>query len=257
MKDLKKLSLKEEIDREADEIEKEIMSRDDLDDIKFSEDMETSLFNRIQEYEFDKREKKVHYKRKKKRYLIFALAAVIVLVCGSVMTGVGSKSYWKVLWDELNGNERAVGIDVENMDSQETEDIDEISAYRETNQILGINAVRMVYKPEKMTLERYEIDNVQRRAIFYYKYEDEIIRYNIYMNDDDSSMGQKEIDKLIDEYKITVNKDIIINVAEYDIDEYESNRFIAEFKYKDVYYQLMGVMEKEEFEKILNNLKFL
>ena len=35
--------------------------------MKVSEDMETSLFNRIQEYEYDKRIKKV-YRRKKKRY---------------------------------------------------------------------------------------------------------------------------------------------------------------------------------------------
>ena len=48
MKELKKLSLKEEVDREAQDIEKEVESRDDLDDIKVSEDMETSLFNKIQ-----------------------------------------------------------------------------------------------------------------------------------------------------------------------------------------------------------------
>ena len=49
MKELKKLSLKEEVDREAQEIEKEVESREDLDDIKVSDDMETSLFNKIQE----------------------------------------------------------------------------------------------------------------------------------------------------------------------------------------------------------------
>lgn len=66
MKRLKKLSLKHEIDREAENIEKEIKSRTDLEDLKVSEDMETSLFNKIQEYEYDKRYKTVH-RRKKKR----------------------------------------------------------------------------------------------------------------------------------------------------------------------------------------------
>ena len=119
MKDLKKLSLNDEINREAEQIEKEVLERKELDDIQISEDMETSLFNKIQEYEFDKREKKVHYRRKK-RYLIFALAAVLVLVCGSVMTGVGSKSYWKVLWDRVVGDENLSYVDVEDMESQET-----------------------------------------------------------------------------------------------------------------------------------------
>ena len=90
MKELKKLSLNEEVKREAEQIEKEVESRSDLDDIEVSDDMEASLFNKIQEYEYDKRLKKVHYRRKR-RYIIAALAAVIVLVCGSVMTGVGSK----------------------------------------------------------------------------------------------------------------------------------------------------------------------
>ena len=59
MKDLKKLSLKEEVDREAERLEKEVKDRRDLDDITVSEKMETSLFNKIQDYEYDKRTKKV------------------------------------------------------------------------------------------------------------------------------------------------------------------------------------------------------
>ena len=89
--------------------------------MKVSEDMETSLFSRIQEYEYDKRIKKVH-RRKKKRMIIVALAAVLVLAMGSMITGVGSKPYWRVLWDKVAGDENQSYIDVENMDSQETRD---------------------------------------------------------------------------------------------------------------------------------------
>ena len=130
MKRLKKLSLKKEIDREAESIEKEVKSRTDLEDLKVSEDMETSLFNKIQEYEYDKRYKTVH-RRKKKRYVVLALAAVLVLVFGSVMTGVGSKSYWKILWDRMIGEEEQVSfIEVENMETHETEDIDELKLFK-------------------------------------------------------------------------------------------------------------------------------
>ena len=48
MKELKKLSLNEEVKREAEQIEKEVESRSDLDDIEVSGDMEASLFNKIQ-----------------------------------------------------------------------------------------------------------------------------------------------------------------------------------------------------------------
>ena len=237
MKELKKLSLNEEVKREAEQIEKEVESRSDLDDIEVSDDMEASLFNKIQEYEYDKRLKKVHYRRKR-RYIIAALAAVIVLVCGSVMTGVGSKSYWK------------------DMDSHETEDIDEMGVYREINEKFGVSIVRFEYKPKGMTLIRYTLDEEQRKAYLFYDYYGEIIRYSIYMNDSDSSFGQKALDLLLGEYQIDNNGQIIY-IEEYKVEDFQSNRYIAEFKYKDTQYQLMGVMEKTEFDKIIKNLIFL
>ena len=128
MKELKKISLKEEVDKEAIQIEKEVMDRKDLDNISVSEEMETSLFNKIQDYEYDRRSKTVH-RRKKKRYAVLALAAVLILVFGSTMTSVGSKPYWKVLWDRIAGKEDAQFINVEEMDVHETQDLDEVHIY--------------------------------------------------------------------------------------------------------------------------------
>lgn len=255
MKDLKKLSLNKEVKKEAEEIEKEVESRSDLDDIKVSDDMETSLFNKIQEYEYDKRLKKVHYRRKR-RYLIVALAAVIVLVCGSVMTGVGSKSYWKVIWERIAGDAEVSYIDVENMDSHESEDIDEVGVYREINNAFGISIVRLLYKPEDMEFKRYTLDKEQRKAYMFFEYNGEMIRYSIYMNDTDSSAGQKDLDLLVDEYQIKNNSQSIA-IEVYNVGDSGDNRYIAEFEYKDVHYQLMGVMEKDEFEKIVKDLVFL
>lgn len=255
MKDLKKLSLNKEVKKEAEEIEKEVESRSDLDDIKVSDDMETSLFNKIQEYEYDKRLKKVHYRRKR-RYLIVALAAVIVLVCGSVMTGVGSKSYWKVIWERITGDGPTAITNVEDMDSQDTEDIDEIGVYREINDKLGVSIVRFEYKPKGMELERYTLDIEQRRAYLFYKYNNEILRYTVYMNDNDSSLGQKDLDNLLDRYELE-DKGQIISIEEYKVEDLEQKRYAAEFEYKDAHYQLVGIIEKNEFEKIIKNLVFL
>lgn len=255
MKDLKKLSLNEEVKREAEQIEKEVEKRSDLDDIKVSDDMEASLFNKIQEYEYDKRLKKVHYRRKR-RYIIVALAAVIVLVCGSVMTGVGSKSYWKVIWDRITGDGTTAVTNVEDMDSQESEDINEVGAFREISTRFGTSVVRLGYKPEKMELVRYTLDDEQEKAYLFYQYNDELIKYSVYMNDTDSSFGQKELDKLLDEYEIENGK-VKINVEEFSIKDSENKRFIAEFEYRDIHYQLKGAMIRSEFDEILKNLIFL
>lgn len=255
MKDLKKLSLNEEVKREAEQIEKEVEKRSDLDDIKVSDDMEASLFNKIQEYEYDKRLKKVHYRRKR-RYTIAALAAVIVLVCGSVMTGVGSKSYWKVIWERIAGDAEVSYIDVENMDSQESEDIAEVGAYREISTCFGIPIVRLGYKPEEMELIRYTLDDEQEKAYLFYEYNGEMVKYSVYMNDTDSSFGQKELDKLSQEYEID-NGNIKINVEEFSINNSKNKRYIAEFEYRDIHYQLKGVMIRSEFDEILKKLIFI
>lgn len=255
MKKLKRLSLTDEINRDAKQVEEEIKSRKDLDDLQVSESMEASLFNKIQEYEFDKRQKTV-YRRKKRKYIFLALAAVLILVCGSVMTGVGSKSYLKVLWDRINGNESSAIINVEDMDAQESEDIDELSVYREINQSLGIGTVRLGYKPKLMSLDRYTIDTEQRKAFMLYVYNGEVIRYTIYINDSDSSLGQKELDKLTDEYQIETSNGTVVQVEEYKLNN-SKKRYIGEFEYQGVNYQLMGSINKQEFDEILKNLAFL
>ncbi len=256
MKELKKLSLKEEVDREAKEIEKEIEDRDDLDDIKVSEDMETSLFNKIQEYEYDKRIKKTVHRNRKKRRLLLALAAVLILVCGSVITGTGSKSYWKVLWDRVAGDEKANIINVEDMEAEKTQDADEIQVFNEIRKEIGISPIRLGYMPKGMVFEGYEIDKEQNRAIIFYKYNEQIIRYSMYMNDEDSSHGQTDIDKLVNEYQINVGEGIEISIKEYDVVNESENRFEAEFEYMDAQYKMIGSMKKVEFNKIIESLFF-
>lgn len=256
MKKLKKLSLENEMKKEAEQIEKKVREDRSLDDIKVSDEMEKELFNKIQDYEYDKRHKKVVRKKKKSKLVIGALAAVLILVCGSVMTSVGSKSYWKTLWNDSNGDEQNNGIDVENMESIESEDIDEIKAYKDIARVMGDSLVRLKYKPEDMVLKKYSIDSEQRRVTLFYQYGEQVIRYAMYTNSKDSSLGQKTVDNLINEYKVE-NGEKQIQVKEYEVKNTKEKRYIAEFEYKDVQYQLKGIMEKDEFEKILKNLFFV
>lgn len=255
MKNLKKLSLQKEVKKEAEQIEKEVSSHTELDDLKVSDEMETSLFNKIQEYEYDKRFKVVYHRKKKRHYLIIALAAVLVIVAGSAMTGVGSKPYWKVILDRLAGDGTASITNVEDMEKQETEDIDEMGVYREINEKFGIAPVRLGYKLPRMELIKYSLDENQGKISMFYEYNGEIIRYTMYMNNTDSSFGQKDLDLLNDEYDIN-NESFNIHVEEYIITNSINKRYIAEFEYRDVQYQLKGILEKEEINKILENLFF-
>ena len=256
MKKLKKLSLENEMKKEAEQIEKKVREDRSLDDITVSDEMEKELFNKIQDYEYDKRHKKVIRKKKKSKLVIGALAAVLILVCGSVMTSVGSKSYWKMLWNDSNGDEQNNGIDVENMESIETEDIDEMEVDKKITKVMGVSLVKMQYKPKDMVLKRYIIDEEQRMAILFYQYGEEVIKYYMYTNSTDSSFGEKTVDQLLDEYEFQNGKHSIL-VKQYEIKNSDEERYIAEFEYNDIHYQIKGSMEKEEFEKILENLFFM
>ena len=65
MKKLKKLSLENEMKKEAEQIEKKVREDRSLDDFKVSDEMEKELFNKIQDYEYDKGIKKSSAKRRK------------------------------------------------------------------------------------------------------------------------------------------------------------------------------------------------
>ena len=256
MKKLKKLSLENEMKKEAEQIEKKVREDKSLDDITVSDEMEKELFNKIQDYEYDKRHKKVIRKKKKSKLVIGVLAAVLILVCGSVMTSVGSKSYWKTLWNKEAGDETLSYVDVENMESIETEDIDEVGVYKEIAKVMGNYLVRMEYKPRSMILKRYTIDKEQRMAVLFYQYGEEVIKYYMYTNSTDSSFGEKTVDQLLDEYEFQNGMHSIL-VKQYEIKDSDEERYIAEFEYKDIHYQIKGTIEKEEFEKILENLFFM
>ena len=256
MKELKKLSLEKELDREAQNIEEEIKARKDLDGLTVSEEAETALFNRIQEYEYDRRYRETARCGRKKRRILLAVAAVLVLICGSVITGTGSKSYLQLLMERISGESNLTNIDIENMDAQKTDDLDEVYVFNDIRKETGISPVHFGYMPKKMHLKRYEINGERARAVLIYDYNGQTIQYSMYMNDADSSYGYTDQDELVDEYTLTAGEDVEVEVKEYAVVNREDHRFVADFEYQNARYQLVGLMEKDEFDKIIEKLRF-
>ena len=235
---------------------------DDSDDlVEFSEELVPNLsgmamgnIGKERKYAGENKEGRTIYRRKKKKYLVVSLAAVLIIVLGVSVNSVGSKSYWKNVWQAVRG-EPINGIDVEDMEKQNTEDVDEIAAYNEIEDKINVKPVRLIYKPDDMKLVNYEVYEEIQMARLAYKYQDEIIRYILYVNGADSSWGEKEEDVKVDEYLVSVNA-IEVNAKEFQIPNNSKNRQVANFEYHGIHYQLTGVMEKSEFKKILQNLYF-
>lgn len=249
--------------KNAFDMDEDFEEPDDHDGfVEFSEELMPDLSRlamgesgKRRKYTGENTEEKVVYRRKKKKYLVVSLAAVLIIVLGVSVNSVGSKSYWKVVWEKIHGGEPMNVINVEDMIQQDSEDGDETAAYFEIEDKLNVKPVRLIYKPENMKLENYIIDEEMLTVQLLYKYQGDVIRYILYINSGDSSWGEKEEDVKIDEYTIIVN-DIEIYVEEFDKPNCKENRQVAKFQYKGVDYQLIGVIEKSELKKILQNLYF-
>ena len=261
MKKLRKLSLKEELEKEAAEIERELAEDPELDNLEVSKELDDVIYAEIQRYEKEQEEDKIKefplrtYKKKKRAKLIVALVAILVLVMGMSVSSVGSKSYMKELIEKFTGKSQVDVTNVKDMDSKEKQEWAERKAYQEVDEMIKVNCVRIWAMPEKMYFVSYTIDKNIQQADLYYEYEDKTIRYEIYLNRKDSSKGVTKEDDAENLYELEVqgNK---IKVEQRKTEETDTNVMTAEFEYKGVLYQLRGKLKKEEFNKILENLKF-
>lgn len=261
MKKLRKLSLKEELEKEAAEIEKELAEDPELDNLKVSKELDDAIYAEIQRYEKEQEEDKIKefplrtYKKKKRAKLLVALVAILVLVMGMSVSSVGSKSYMKELIEKFTGKSQMDVTNVKDMDSQDTNEWEENIAYQKVDEMIKVNCVRLLDGPKEMHFISDSIKEDIQQADLFYEYKGETIRYEIYLNQTDSSRGVTKEDDEITTYELNVQNNQI-KISERKTEKAEANVMTAEFEYKGVFYQLRGKMEKNEFNKILKNLKF-
>ena len=261
MKKLRKLSLKEELEKEAAEIEKELAEDPELDNLKVSKELDDAIYAEIQRYEKEQEEDKIKefplrtYKKKKRAKLIVALVAILVLVMGMSVSSVGSKSYMKELIEKFTGKSQVDVTNVKDMDSKDVEDAAEKDAYRKVDDMIKRKCVRILKRPEKMHFVSYNINEDIQQADLFYEYKGETIRYEIYLNQTDSSKGVTKEDSEVNVYEVEIDGNKV-QIEERKIEKIGEKSLIAEFEYKGVYYQLKGIMKKSEFNKIIKNIKF-
>lgn len=260
MKKLRKLSLKEELEKEAAEIEKELAEDPELDNLKVSKELDDAIYAEIQRYEKEQEDKIKEfplrtYKKKKRAKLLVALVAILVLVMGMSVSSVGSKSYMKALIEKFTEKSQVDLTNVKDMDSQETDEWEENIAYQKVDEMIKGKSIHIWDMPKGMKFINYSINEEIQQADIFYEYKGETIRYEIYLNQTDSSRGVTKEDEEITTSELEVQKNKI-KISERKTEKAEANVMTAEFEYKGVFYQLRGKMKKNEFNKILKNLKF-
>lgn len=288
-KDQLKEILKDQLNREAKQIEEEVGLNDNeeipnelkirmknaLDQKirereKRSEDMKrTDAYAKLSEEDLEalrlgremlknqSEEKKIYTIRRKKRNIrrIVALAAVLILVMAVGMTSIGGPERMLQFMKSSVGGRKVSQVDSSDK-NKVIEEEDEELAYEKITEEFGIAPVRITWMPNGMEFEKMELDTDIQVAELDYLYNEERIEIMVSASYGEVSLGADNEDEITDHF-YTQEKQAQIEVTEYKTPETETSRYKAEFKYKKLYYCLTGTMTKEEMENILKNLYFL
>ena len=201
-------------------------------------------------------EKKIYTMRRKKSNIrrIVALAAVLILVMAVGMTSIGGPERMLQFMKSSVGGRKVSQVDSSDK-NKIIEEEDEELAYEKLADEFGIDPVRLIWRPKGMKFEKMILDTDIQVAEVDYLYKSKRIEYFISASYGEVSWGYDNEDKKINCYYEQVGK-ADIEVTEYETPETERNRYVAEFEYKKMHYCFSGEMKKEEIENILKNLYF-
>lgn len=201
-------------------------------------------------------EKKIYTMHRKKRNIrrIVALAAVLILVMAVGMTSFGGPERMLQFVKSSVGGRQVSKVNSSDK-NKIIEEEDEEKAYEKLADEFGIDPVRLIWRPKGMKFEKMILDTDIQVAEVDYLYKSKRIEYFISASYGEVSWGYDNEDKKINCYYEQVGK-TDIEVTEYETPETERNRYVAEFEYKKMHYCFSGEMKKEEIENILKNLYF-
>lgn len=289
--------LKKQMEKEAEQIEKEVLSNESLKEVQAPDTLREALAKSIKEYEKNrtdapseeseeigisieefceklskedresyfrwraaeekkkakKARKRFHFPRKKRA--VFVVAATMVLVLGIGMTSLGGRPYWLKVADLVLGNENTVKVNTEGEDRLETIKVDEKEAYEQIKEELGIEPVQLQYMPAGMEFDRCVIEKELGTAKLLYLYQEQILEYEICYQYSDVARSISTEDNLLQSYK--KEKDgVEISIREFQVESIEQSMYSVTFERQNVLYRLRGIINREEMEKIVENLFF-
>lgn len=252
-----KIRMKNALDQKIREREKrsEDMKRTDAY-AKLSEEDQEALRLGREMLKNQSEEKKIYTMHRKKRNIrrIVALAAVLILVMAVGMTSFGGPERMLQFVKSSVGGRQVSKVNSSDK-NKIIEEEDEEKAYEKLADEFGIDPVRLIWRPKGMKFEKMILDTDIQVAEVDYLYKSKRIEYFISASYGEVSWGYDNEDKKINCYYEQVGK-TDIEVTEYETPETERNRYVAEFEYKKMHYCFSGEMKKEEIENILKNLYF-
>lgn len=271
--------IREELQKEAEDIRETVESSEGE---SLSEDrkekIRENLQNEIQAYEKEKvyeqlsqedrealelgrqiqRERQEDGKKKGGRRIwkiALNLAAALVLVSVLGITSLGGPERIVEMVRTMVGDREVVKVNSDEDNLKIAEEREE-EAYQEIKDTFGVDPVRVVRSLRGLVFSESVIDKKLQMAEVYYRYNEGNVVYLINTSYAGSSWGQDTEDEVTDTY-YEEREGAVIEIKEYQIKGEKAKKYSANYKYKGVEYYLIGTMDKEDFEIIIDNLYFL
>ena len=256
-KDQLKEILKDQLNREAKQIEEEVGLNDNEEipnELKIrmknaldqkirdremrSEDMKrTDAYAKLSEEDQEalrlgremmknqSEEKKIYTMRRKKRNIrrIVALAAVLILVMAVGMTSFGGPERMLQFMKSSVGGRKVSQVDSSDK-NKIIEEEDEELAYEDAEKEFGIGVVRILGKLDEMQFDKMILDRDLQVAELSYNYKDGKIQFIISAAYGETAWGSDNEDIVIDNYFIK-RKETTIEVKKYKMPEKSKYRF--------------------------------
>lgn len=205
------------------------------------------------EKEKEKEKKKFGRKRRRRIAAMGTVAAALALTIG--ITGIGGPERAKEIVGQLVREREVEKINSDESNLTITGEREE-EAYQLLSDELGMEPVRVFGGSEQLKFDRMEYDKELQVAELYYNFgkEDTMIFF-VNASYGVASFGIDVEDSLTDTYKKRIKAEDVV-IKEYTTPK-NNKRYLASFDYMGLEYYMFGTMEKADFEKILNNLKFL
>lgn len=194
-------------------------------------------------------------KPKKRDRIARVAAAVLVCAAGvfaASMTSQANRSYFIDTVKLWTGND--TNTIIENDGNNEKSSMDEDEAIVEIEQKLGVTVPKFMYRPTGFEFKNYNVSAVIGYAWLEYSYMDTIV--SIYINDyTDSS---KSSDQLLDGEIVGTIKgnggETKIKIIRVKDENDEKESYVAYWNQNEIFYQISGKMEKEEFMKLIRKV---
>lgn len=232
----------EDLDAWAEERMKMLMESEELQDIHMPEDSLEKLHQKI-----NARKKKLL--GRKRIHMLVAAAAVMTALLGVGLVGSGKKVYEPKVTQNARGDGVTTKINNEEM---MTSQYDEEAVCQEIQDELGVLPIQFKYRPNGMELTWYQIDLVTGEAILEYSVNENFIHIYIFEKNDNSTISAQYDGVVLGTETIeSVGEDVPL----YEIEgSSEGTYYEITFDYLNTSYSISSAMEKEEFQKIIENI---